>query len=166
MKIRIVLFFYVLLLFTSCGISENINGNYRSNFAQLGFFTTEIELKLNNTFSYQHSGDLQHTELNGIYRIINNKLYLRFDKFKGETEQDAVKINGKDTIVDFEKLMNSHSYELKKDNGIEYHLKYKISKNKLFVYNIQTNKLVKKAKTYSDAKKYYKKKYFLQKVEK
>ena len=166
MKIRTVIFFYVLIFFTSCNVSQNINGKYRSNFGQLGFFVTEIELNPNKTFNYKHSGDLQYTELVGIYKVTNKKLYLRFDKLKGETDPNAIKIIGKDTIVDFEKIMNSHSYELKNENGIEYHLKYKISKNKLLVYHIQTNKIVRKARTYSDAKKYYKKKYFLQKMEK
>ena len=166
MKIRTVIFFYALIFFTSCNVSQNIDGKYRSNFSQLGFFVTEIELNPNKTFNYKHSGDLQHTELVGNYKVENKNLYLRFDKLKGETDSNAIRIVGNDTIVDFEKIMNSHSYELKKENGIEYHLKYKISKNKLLIYHTQTNKIVRKARTYSDTKKYYKKKYFLQKMEK
>ena len=62
--------------------------------------------------------------------------------------------------------MNSHYYELKKENEIEYHLKYKILKEKLQVYNIQTNKLVKKSKLYSEKGNWQRKKYFLKKIEK
>ncbi|MCG2612000.1 hypothetical protein LZZ90_10825 [Flavobacterium sp. SM15] len=165
MKIRITLSLFFLTLLTSCNVNKSVIGKYRSNFAQLGFFITEIKLNTDNTFHYEQSGDLQYTELEGKYTIKSNKLYLRFNKLKGETDEDAIKIVGKDTIVDFEKVMNSHSYELKKENELEYHLKYKISKGKLLAYHIQTNKLVKKAKTYSDKRKYYKKKYFLKKIE-
>ena len=166
MKIKITLFTNILLLFTSCAVHENVNGKYRSNFASLGFFITEIELKSDNTFHYKFSGDLRHEELYGIYKIKNKKLYLRFNKLKGEAEDDAIKIVGKDTNVDFVKLMNTHYYELKKENEIEYHLKYKILKEKLQVYNIQTNKLVKKSKLYSEKGNWQRKKYYLKKIEK
>lgn len=156
----------------SCSVNEKVTGKYRSNFTSLGFFITEVEIKPDNTFHYEFSGDLQHTELDGTYKIEIDKLYLLFSKLKGETEPGAIRIDGNDTIVDFEKLGNSHSYEIKKENGIEYHLKYRISKNKLQQYNIQNNKLVRKAKKYSDKRKYvifgpktYKKKYYLRKVE-
>jgi len=97
-------------------------------------------------------------------KLKKNKLYLRFYKLKGE--DDAIKIVGKDTLVDFVKLMNSHSYELKKENEIEYHLKYKILKEKLQVYHIQTNKLVKKFKAYSEKENWQLKEYFLKKIKK
>jgi hypothetical protein len=114
---------------------------------------------------------LQHTELEGIYKVLNKNLYLRFDKQNGEIEKDVVKIIGNDTIIDFEKLYNSHNYKLKKENEIEYHLKYKILKKKLQVYNIETEKLVRKGKKYSNRRKYlifgpknYMKKSYLQKI--
>ena len=173
MKFRIIINIILFVLLTSCNSNKIVVGKYRSNFAEMGFFITKIELKPDNTFHYEFSGDLQHTELDGIYRIEKNDLYLRFNKLKGETEKDAIKIVKNDTIVDFEKLSNSHSYELKKDKKIEYHLKYRRSNGKLFVYNIQTNKIVRKAKKYSDKRKYilfgpkyYYKKMYLKKVEK
>lgn len=165
MKLKITLCFSILLLVASCAVSENIIGKYCSNFASLGFFITEIELNSDNTFHYKFSGDLQNQELDGIYKIKKNKLYLRFNKLKGEGEDNAIKIVGKDTLVDFVKLMNSHHYELKKENEIEYHLKYKILKGKLQVYNIQTNKLVKKSKVYSEKGNWKRKEYFLKKIE-
>lgn len=171
MRIKIILGLYFSIFLVSCSVNEKVTGKYRSNFASLGFFITEIELKPDNTFHYEFSGDLQHTELDGIYKVEKNKLYLLFTKLKGETEPGTIKIVGNDTIVDFEKLGNSHSYEIKKENEIEYHLKYKISKNKLQSYN-QTNKLVRKAKKYSEKRKYivfgpkiYKRKYYLRKSE-
>ncbi|WP_458008581.1 hypothetical protein [Flavobacterium sp. PL002] len=171
MKLKIILVIYFSTFLISCSLNRNVDGKYRSNFADLGFFITEIELKPNNTFHYESSGDLQHIELNGNYTILNDKLYLRFEKEDNETEKRAVKIIGKDTIVDFEKLNNSHNYKLKKENEIEYHLKYKISKNKLQVYNIETGKLVRKGKKYSNRRKYlifgpknYMKKSYLKKI--
>ncbi|NRS90816.1 hypothetical protein HNQ02_003763 [Flavobacterium sp. 7E] len=152
-------------------MNKKVDGKYRSKFADLGFFITEIELKSDSTFHYKSSGDLQHTELEGNYKVLNNILYLRFDKQNGEIEKDVVKIKGNDTIVDFEKLNNSHNYKLKKENEIDYNLKYKISKNKLQVYNIETGKLVRKGKKYTNRRKYilfgpknYMKKSYLKKI--
>ena len=53
MKIRTVIFFYVLIFFNSCNVSQNIDGKYRSNFGELGFFVTEIKLNSNKTFNYK-----------------------------------------------------------------------------------------------------------------
>ncbi|NRS90861.1 hypothetical protein HNQ02_003808 [Flavobacterium sp. 7E] len=152
-------------------MNKKVDGKYRSKFADLGFFITEIELKSDSTFHYKSSGDLQHTELEGNYKVLNNILYLRFDKQNGEIEKDVVKITGNDTIVDFEKLNNSYNYKLKKENEIDYNLKYKISKNKLQVYNIETGKLVRKGKKYTNRRKYilfgpknYMKKSYLKKI--
>ena len=171
MRIKIILGLYFSIFLVSCSVNENVTGKYRSNFASLGFFITEIELKQDNTFHYSFSGDLQHTELDGTYKIEKNKLYLLFSKLKGETETDAIRIVGNDTFVDFEKLGNSHSYEIKKEREIKYHLKYKISKNKLQFYHIETGKLLKRAKKYSNNRKfivfgpkYYKKKWGLNKL--
>ena len=154
MKTKIILFFYISTFLISCSVKEKIDGKYRSNFAEYGFFITEIELNPNTTFHYELSGDLQHTELNGNYTILNNKLYLKFEKGNEETKKSVVKIIGNDTVVDFEKLNYSHNYKLKKENEIEYHLKYEISKNKLQSYNIETGKLVRKARKYSNRSKY------------
>ena len=171
MKSKIILFIYISIFLVSCNANKKINGKYRSNFADLGFFITEIELKADCTFHYKFTGDLLHTELDGKYKIKKRKLYLRFDKLKGEAETEIVKINGKDTIVNFEDFGKTHSYELKKENEIEYHLKYKISKDKLQSYHIQTGKLVRRGKKYSNNRKciifgtkYHMKKRYLQKL--
>ena len=139
----------------------------------MGFFVTKIELNNDNTFHYEFSGDLLHTELDGKYLVEKNKLFLRFKKLKGETESEIVSVNRKDTIINFSNLGNSHSYELKKENEIEYHLKYRISNQRLFVYNVKTNKIVRNANGYSKIRKYlifgtkyYKKKRYLKKIEK
>ena len=173
MKIKIILSILILTLLFSCNTKKSIIGKYRSNFAEMGFFVTKMELNKDSTFFYEFSGDLLHTELDGKYKIENKILYLRFNKLKGETESEFVKVSGKDTIVNFENFGKSHSYELRKENEIEYHLKYKISNQKLFVYNIITNKIVRKVNGYSINRKYYvfgpkyyKKKRYLKKIEK
>ena len=129
-------------------------------------------MKSDKSFEYKFTGDLIHTELTGKYTTLQNNLYLSFDRMKGETDKNALVISGKDTVVDFEKLSNSHHYELKKENDIQYHLKYKISNNKLKPYNINTDKLVRKGKKYSNKRKYiifgsknYNIKYYLKKIE-
>lgn len=173
MKTKIILFFYISIFLISCGVKEKIDGKYRSNFAELGFFITEIELKSDSTFHYKFSGDLLHTELDGKYIIKQKKLYLRFDRLKNETQSEIVKINEKDTLINFEDFGKTHSYELKKENEIEYHLKYKISNHRLYVYNVLTDKIVRKANGYSINRKfylfgtkYYRKKRYLNKIEK
>jgi len=173
MKLKTILSLCILTLLISCNANKTIEGKYRSNFADLGFFITEIELKKDSTFHYEFSGDLIHTELDGNYKVENKVLYLRFNKLKGETENEIVEVNGKDTIISFEDFGKTHSYDLKKEKEIEYHLKYKISNEKLFAYNIQTNKIVRKAKKYSHKRKYilfgskyYNKKIYLKKIEK
>lgn len=172
MKGKIITFSLFCFFLISCRVTKNIPGKYKSNFAQSGFFITEIELKSDKSFEYKFTGDLVHTELKGKYTILKNNLYLRFDRTKGETDKDAMVISRKDTVVDFEKLFNSHHYELKKENDIQYHLKYKISNSKLQPYNINTDKLVRKAKKYSHKRKYiifgprnYEKKYYLKRIE-
>ncbi len=172
MKNRIIVGFYLIALLTSCSVHKNVTGKYRSNFAQFGFFSTQIILKPNKQFHYIFSGDLQHTELDGTYKTRANKLYLRFDKLKHEPDSGAIKIVEKDTIVDMEKLLNTHSYELKNENGVEYHSKYKISKDKLRPYRIDNKRLVRRGKIYSNRRKFiifgkknYSKKYYLKKIE-
>jgi hypothetical protein len=161
-----------LILFTSCNVKKTPIGKYRSNFAEAGFFITEIELKLENRFNYEFSGDMGHQKLEGKYTIENNNLFLKFNRLKNEIVEDAIKINGNDTVVDFVKLFHSqHSFDLKKENEIEYHLKYKILNNKLFSYHFETGKLIIKNANYSRRRKYlivgtqkYMRKSFLKKI--
>ena len=171
MKSKIILFIFISIFLVSCNANKKINGKYRSNFADLGFYITAIELKADSTFHYELSGDLLQTELTGKYKIKKSKLYLRFYKLKGEREAEIIKISGKDTIVNFEDFEKIHFYELKKENEIEYHLKYKISNDKLQSYNFQTGNLVRKGKKSSNSRrylifgpKYHMKKRYLKKI--
>lgn len=142
-------FVIVLLFFSSCNSQKKLQGIYRSNSIVLGFFTTTVELKDYNTFNYEFSGDLQHTELTGVYEVKGNDLYLRFNKNKGEVESENDSLAITDILSG-----NYHNYDLKTDNNINYHLKYKIKGNKLFSYRINNTGLVKKAKVYGTQKKF------------
>ena len=150
----------------SCTVNKNIAGKYRSNFADLGFFMTEINLKPDRSFHYVFSGDMQHSELDGKYQIRNNRLYLRFDKLKDTTElADNV------TIVDLSNWQNTHFYDLNTENGIEYHLKYQINGEILHPYHITNDRIVRRGKFITDKKRYilfgptcYNRKWYLKKV--
>lgn len=145
--------FYLLIIFSfiiySCSTPKNLNGKYKSNRAELGFFVTELEFQNNKDFKYKFSGDLQHTELTGTYKLNDNSVYLKFNTEKGEIESE----NDSLTIVEI-LSGNYHNFDLKNENSIDYHLKYKIKGNKLFSYRIDNGKLVKKSKTYTNSKKF------------
>ncbi|MDR6527312.1 hypothetical protein J2787_002704 [Chryseobacterium rhizosphaerae] len=138
-----------LLLLFSCKPQKNLQGVYKTNKAEFGFFVTQIDLKNNNEFNYVFSGDLQHTELSGLYKISNHNLYLKFNKNKGEIES----VNDSMTISDV-LSGNYHNYNLQNENGISYHLKYKIQGNKLFAYGIKNGQLKKKSKVYTNQRKF------------
>ena len=166
---------FIIILFgtmTSCKMNKTIIGKYRSNFAEIGFFITVIDLKPDSTFHYIFSGDLAHNESDGIYKTKKRTLYLRFNKLKEEYKSPVLgTTENPDTTLNFEDWQNSHSYYLKQENGIKYHLKYQIGSEKLKVYNFETDKVVRKAKYFSDNRRYVffgpsfkKKKWYLKKI--
>ncbi len=146
---KILKLILTLLLFSSCTSQRELQGVYKSNKAEFGFFITQIDLKNSNEFSYIFSGDLQYTELSGFYLQKDNNLYLKFNKNKGEIES----VNDSMTISDI-LSGNYHNYDLKNENGITYHLKYKIQGNKLFAYGIKSGQLKKKSKVYTSQRKF------------
>jgi len=164
-KIIIILFFISTVLF-SCKLNQEITGKYHSNFAQSGFFITEITLNPDKSFHYEFTGDLSHQELDGNFIISGNKLYLKFDKLKTE----PVELTFADTLDFNSDWQNSHSYELKSRNDIEYHLKYRIKGDRLQTYDMTTDKIARRTKFCSDSRifglfgpKCYQRKYYLRK---
>ncbi|EHO11700.1 hypothetical protein [Myroides odoratimimus] len=145
-------FYYLLpllILLTSCSSTKALNGKYRSHKVELGFFITELNFKNENDFMYKFSGDLEHTELIGTYKIVDKNVYLKFNKEKGQIESEN------DSLTTVEILTgNYHNYDLKNESNIDYHLKYKIRGNKLFSYRIDNGKLVTKSKYYTNTKKF------------
>lgn len=155
MRIRLISVTILWVTILSCKTDRVVVGKYRSNFADIGFFVTVIDLKPDSTFHYVFSGDLTHTELDGTYKRANRILYLRFNKLKEDFKPlvFGTKENP-DTILNFSDWQNSHSFDLKKEKNIEYHLKYRISGDKLKSYHIEKDRIVRKARYYTDRKRY------------
>lgn len=149
----------LLLLLISCNSSKNIIGTYKSNFAVYGFFVTKIKFNPDSTTEYDKIGDLINENLTGRFKISHNIAYIKFDKLKYDQSKDTLSLNEIFTRkIDTNDYQNLHSYDLKFENGISYHLKYKIKHNKLIAYNIITGKIVRKSKGSKNKRKYYLKK--------
>lgn len=150
----------LLFLFVSCNSNRNFCGTYQSNFAQLGFFVTKIKFNADSTVKFNKAGDLMNEELTGKFKISRNNIaYIKFDKLKYDYPLDTLTLNElQEKPIDASQFQNMQPYDLKVENGISYHLKYKIKHNKLLVYNIQTGKIVRRSKGSKNMAKYYLKK--------
>ncbi|RBP26509.1 hypothetical protein DFR65_1155 [Oceanihabitans sediminis] len=157
------------MLLSSCA-SKNIKGTYQSIFADAGMFITTINFKTENKFEYIISGDLPDRNFTGYYQIKENIVYLKFDPPK---EEDIVNIpNDSIKSIDLILFDDYHDFALKNDNGMEYHQKLLIRKNKLLVYRIASEELIKRIKKYSEnnnflfpGTKVKTKRYFLKKID-
>ncbi|MBC7391684.1 MAG: hypothetical protein H7329_20990 [Opitutaceae bacterium] len=145
----------------SCSSTQNITGSYRSNFAELGFFSTRIKLKPDNTFEYRFRGDLIFDTATGKYRIDRRKLILTYDPRPIDTSGLSYMRS-----VGF-KL--DEPLNLKSDAGLP-HVFY-IGREKLYG-SYQDGKIVRKAVGYSKRKQYlffgthyYKRKHYLKRVD-
>ena len=155
-KLLIFLIFTTLL---SCASDKKVIGTYKSNRASLGFFITTIEFKADSTFKYNFSGDLIDQNLTGKFSVKQNMTYLKFYKNKGDIE------NKSDSLSVAEILSgNYHSYDLKEEKRLPYHLKFKICNEKLLIYRVDNGKLVKRSKVHN-GKKYVFRKVYLKKVQ-
>jgi hypothetical protein len=74
-----------LLILIICILSNNafgqkskIPGYYISNYAELGFFVTQIELFEDSTFKYEFSGDLFLDRVKGKYRVKKDTIYFDY----------------------------------------------------------------------------------------
>jgi len=146
-----------VLLFISCNTKKKISGTYISNRNIGGFFSEKIDFKENDKYTYEFSGDLEFQQASGGYLIKDDILYLKFDKDKLEIDYDN------DTLSLDLFYGDYHLYDLQSENGIDYHMKYKIINNKLFVYNLSTGKVVKKFEVRSK-NKWKMKKVYLKKL--
>lgn len=146
-----------VLLFMSCNTKRKIFGTYISNRNIAGFFGEKIVFKENDRYTYEFSGDLEFQQASGGYLIKDDILYLKFDK-------DKLVINLDNDTVSLDLFYGDyHLFDLQSENGIDYHLKYKIINDKLFVYNMYTGKIVKKHEVRTK-NKYKIKKVYLKKV--
>lgn len=150
----------ILVNFTSCTSTKNLEGSYRSNFTVLGFFVTRIKLNSDRTFEYLFHGDMISDTATGNYRIKGHKLILTYHSRPIDTSGLAYLQNIG--------LKLDESLNLKSDAGLP-HIFY-IGQDKLFG-SFQDGKIVRKAVGYSKRKKYllfgshyYKRKYYLKRV--
>ena len=153
------LLFILFLVLISCNSSKNVFGKYRSNFAEYGFFVTQIKFNSDSTAEYHKHGDLMNEEVTGRFKVSNNTAYIKFDKLKYDKSKDTLSFSeflAKE--IDTNEYRNLHYYDLKFENGIPYHLKYKIKHNKLLVYSFVTGKIVRRSKGSYNKSKFYLKK--------
>ncbi|MVN23558.1 hypothetical protein GO621_18720 [Mucilaginibacter sp. HMF7410] len=153
---------FVLLIvfgFFSCSSKRNVAGTYRSNLADLGFYITTVKLKTDNSFEYSFRGDLISNKATGHYRVNKRKLYLVYDFTPVDTS----------VLSSYKKLGINVTDSLKNENSYP-HVFY-LGKNKLFM-SWQDEKIIRQVKVYHKRKKYllfgshyYKKKYYLKKIE-
>jgi len=152
----------VLLGLFSCSSTLNIPGTYRSNFADLGFFMTNIKLKSDSSFEYRFSGDMIFDTATGRYHIKHRRLIFTYDPRPIDTSRLA---NLRRMGFKLDSTLNHP----KSDAGLP-HIFY-IRDSKLFS-SIEDGKIVKRAMTYNKTKKYlffgshyYKRKWYLRQVE-
>jgi len=60
------------------GQKSKIPGYYISNYAELGFFVTQIELFEDSSFKYEFSGDLFLDKVKGKYRVKKDTIYFDY----------------------------------------------------------------------------------------
>ena len=97
--------------------------------------------------------------LSGKYSTSGKTLYIRFDK---PTQLDTIKTD--DNLLTWTILDEYDSYELKRKNNLEYHCKYLMENEKLYVYRFDNGKLVRQAKHYSDEKGRHVAPFYLEKI--
>ena len=145
------------LLFISCSKKIILNGTYKNNISPFGLSAYEVTFKNNGFCEFKNKRHLQNLyELKGKYTIKNNKVYIRFiEPKKNESIVDELNCTPYNEYK---------SYELKKEKGVEFHYKYLIENEKLYVYRIDNGKLVKRVEHYNDEKGRHKTEYYLRKI--
>lgn len=146
----------IVIITFSCTAKREITGTYQSNFAQFGFFVTQLSLLPNGHFSQTFSGDLIHRLSEGTYRIDGNRLILDYKrKSVDPTMEELMKAAGSNSLI----------FEI--DSGANDTLL--IRQNKLL--HISGGRTVRKAQRYNKLKRfiifgshYYRRKYYLRKV--
>ena len=147
--------------FISCTSTNNISGNYRSNFAVHGFFVTRINLSTDSAFGYRMSGDMMFDTSNGHYKFDNKYVILYHQPFQPDTSE--YEKYGKEAVL--------LSYALSTNKHLNNPGKYLVGHNKLFVCDSSGN-IIKKQFGFSKRRQYiifgkhwYKRRYFLNRVD-
>ena len=138
-----LLFCFFLFGLFSCSSTKNIAGKYGTNFADMGFFGTTINLKQDSTLEYIFGGDMIHHHIIGHYKIYDHKVYMVFDK-------EILDSNFASTSF-FPDTLYKTVY---KGDTILYQSFCYIGHNKLFFAHAKTGKKVSKARRYNKRKEY------------
>jgi hypothetical protein len=158
-RLKALLVSIATLTFVGCSTTKDISGTYRSNFAEMGFFSTTLKLKKDSTFNYSLRGDLISNEATGLYTLNKRMLLLTYNLTPLDTVYANMYRNSGMKGVDTLK------------NETNYPKLFYLRNDKIFV-SFQNGRIVKRGQTYSKRKKYlffgshyYKKKFYLKKVE-
>lgn len=108
-------------------------GHYKTNFAEIGFFSSHIELSSDNSFKYEFQGDMCYDYCEGTFEMKNDTLTLQVTK---TSNREIYLLDS--LLIDF-----GDNYENIRP------LKYYYSSNKLFPINRATGE-IKKAKNSKD----------------
>lgn len=148
----------ILIFFSNYSNGQkNIPGYYISNFAESGWFVTEILLNEDSSFKYRFSGDLFYDVTGGKYEIKNDTIFFKFEEFKPDS---FLIINNNDSTW-FQDARINHAEHLRPQ-------KMFFSKNKLFRIDGKGNVIKEKKYAYTinfiGIGNYRKKMYFLRKI--
>lgn len=140
----------------SCTAKRELVGTYRSNFAEVGFFITQLHLLPDGHFTQTFSGDLIRNLSDGSYHTEGNRLILDYkSKSVDPTMVELLKAAGADSL-------NFESDSLQRDTFLIKHKK---------LLHIYEGKTIRRAQRYNKVKRfvilgshYYRRKYFLRKV--
>ena len=160
--IYIFYFAFTIFLLSACTSNKFVIGKYRDNFSAFGLSMTNIIFNKDSTCKYVESRHLQEdNELDGIFFIKRNKLYIKFIEPKPCILQDTTS----NLELPWTNCDEFKSYKLRHENGIEYHCKFKIGNNLLKVYRVDNEKLVRKVLTYNEKKGRYHRTFYMKIVQ-
>ena len=155
----VILFSFFLCGMFSCSSTKNIAGRYATIFASGGFFGTTIILKKDSTLEYTFQGDLIYHHITGRYKVLDNKVYMTFDKELIDTNF-GTKPFFSDTV--YKKMYNKGT--------ISYQSFCYVGHKKIFFSHRVTQKKVNKTTRFCKRKKYlffgshyYKRRWYLKK---
>lgn len=130
------------------GQKSKIPGYYISNYAELGFFVTQIELFEDSTFKYEFSGDLFLDKANGKYKVKKDTIYFEYHPEQIDTTTYTF-TDSTGEVFNFKKRqMPNYSEHLR-----PHRLRYK--KGKLYAIKADIQKPEKKNIVKRRIKKYY-----------
>jgi len=130
------------------GQQNKIIGNYRSNFAELGFFVTQIELLPDSTFEYEFSGDLFYDRAKGKYKVHNDTIYFEYYSEKIDTT----------TVTYIDSTGKVFKYKMPPMSNYAKHLrpnKLYYRKRKLFAINSDEELPIKNDNVKGQTRRYY-----------